>query len=183
MMISRREFVILLPSSFRRIYWHTVQGVVVIHPYRWLRCNPRGEGNLMTILPLRKSGIWRMPSTPAGGHVHDYHRIERGCGGGGSPPNWCSVTLASTFLWRCDSMHAFRGPIRMCVFKLISQWLYPSGKRPRFPLKSMGGPSYEVRTPAEAENSHILPRVGSQNKDNTFGNQGVTTQYWSQLDT
>jgi hypothetical protein len=34
----------------------------------------------MTLLPLRKSGIWRMPSTPAGGHVHDYHRIERGCG-------------------------------------------------------------------------------------------------------
>jgi hypothetical protein len=50
----------------------------------------------MTILPLRKSGIWQSHKchrsyhgskevrlqAPAGGHVHDYNRIERGGNGG-----------------------------------------------------------------------------------------------------
>lgn len=127
-----------------------VQGAVVIHPYRWLRCNPRGEENLMTILPLRKSGIWWIPSiiprfevgqqTPAVGHVHDYQRIEKvvvgssGCGGG-SPPNGRSVPLASTFLWRYGSTHAYRGPIRTCLFNFI-----PQGKDAPVPTEKDGWP-------------------------------------------
>jgi hypothetical protein len=41
----------------------------------------------------------------------------------------------------------------------------------------MGGPPYEVRKPAEAENSEILPGIRAQNKDNIFNNQSLTTQY------
>jgi len=75
----------------------------------------------MTILPLRKSGIWGMP----GGGGDD---------GEGSPPNGCSVPLASTFLWRCGSTHAYRGPIRMCVFKFI-----PQGKEAPVPTEREDG--------------------------------------------
>jgi len=52
---------------------------------------------------------------------------------------WVQRTMASTFLWRCDSTHAYRGPISTCVFKFIPQWLYLRGKRPRFPLKRRMG--------------------------------------------
>jgi hypothetical protein len=152
-MISGREFVIPLPSSFRRIYWQYCSGSSRDPSPPMTKTQAPGERNLMTILPFYKSGIWRSQKwhrshhgseemklqAPTGGHVHDYHRIERvGCRGGGggggggkSTPNGCRVALASASLWRYGSTHALPRPYMDVRSQLHTpQWLYPGEKRP-----------------------------------------------------
>jgi hypothetical protein len=137
-MISGREFVIFLPSSSLRIYWQCYSGsrrdpslpMTTMQSPGGRKLNDDTSAmqewymaNAIDPPMVRKSDSRPPLADMFMTTIVSRETVVGGGGGGGGepPPNGCSVPLASMSLWRNGSTHAYRGPVRMFVFKFILQ--------------------------------------------------------------